>query len=219
MPLYKLRSGSFALEKFSNSPDMSVKLDFNGSQRRLNVMTQGTISRTIVAVSGGGQTGGGSIAKREKANELYGTHVPQTMLPMDPQVATSRKVVSVRKEDGKYVDVPRVRGGVLPPGIWIAVARGADGYRNPNKDFGAKYMNWWLYPLAVELKYADAGRELWTFYIHVTGFLGSDGCIVVDPNGLNLLNSYISHRRYTLLHSSVFEYNDADGGSDFSRIA
>lgn len=163
---------SVELERFKASPDTSVWMHYHGFQRRLYVAGDGHTSLPIQAWSGGGQTNAKNLKNRHLADKEHHTRVPVEAGMLDPFQAASKAEVWVKNVKGEKRHVSASRGGVLPPGVWIAVAMDAPGFRKPHSKIGALY--WWLAPWRVDQAYAKAGRQLETFYIHIAGFLGSD---------------------------------------------
>ena len=117
---------------FSKSPDHAVWLHFNGYQRRLYVVGAGQASLPIEALSGGGQTNAENMARRQQVEKKHHSHVPTYDFPFNPFQGASRREVSVTDHYGKHKTVHAGRGGVLPPGDWIAVAKGTADYRHPS---------------------------------------------------------------------------------------
>lgn len=207
-----------SLEAFANAPDYVVWMTFNGYQRRLYVTGSGRASLPIQAWSGGGQTNWLNVDRRLQVANQTLTHVPTDNFPFDPFHPASQREIKIVDHKGKRKSVHANRGGVLPSGDWIAVSQDAPGYRKPNTGFG-KFPNWWLCPYRISKAYAKAGRQLDTFYIHVAGFLGSDGCIVMAAQDLDLVARKLGSRRYTMLRSTVFEGPELDGVRDVSVLA
>ncbi len=206
------------LGAFARAPDHDVWITFNGYQRRLYVAGSGRASLPIAAWSGGGQTNKVNQDRRHEVEHRHHTHVPIHDFPFNPFHAASCHEVTVKNHKGQDKKVHASRGGVVPPGDWIAVAKGAAGYRVPNTNFG-DFPSWWLCPYHIDRAYATAGRQLATFYIHVAGFLGSDGCIVMSPADLVVLAQHLGHRPYTVLRSTVFEGTELDGHRNVSAMA
>ena len=113
------------LAAFSKSPDHAVWLMFNGYQRRLYVAGAGQASLPIEAWSGGGQTNAKNVERRHQVEMKHNSHVPTHDFPFNPFQGVSHREISVTDHHGKKKAVHSRRGGVLPPGEWIAVAKGA----------------------------------------------------------------------------------------------
>nr|WP_321985197.1 hypothetical protein [uncultured Lichenicoccus sp.] len=205
------------LAAFSKSPDHAVWLVFYGYQRRLYVAGAGQASLPIEAWSGGGQTNARNVERRHQVEMKHKSHVPTHDFPFNPFQGISNREVSVTDHRGKQQAVHSRRGGVLPPGEWIAVAKGAPGYpQHLNSKLG-DFPTWWLCPYRIGNEYATV-RDLNTFYIHVSGFLGSDGCIVMSPDYLTILACRLGNRPYTVLRSTVFEGTELDGRCNVSHM-
>lgn len=206
------------MSEFIAAPDCSIWMQYFGFQRRLYVSGTTRASIPFEAWSGGGQTNALNRRRRVYAHEKYGSSVPTTDFPFDSFRAASINKVRVTDYRGRpNHQVSMSRGGVLPSGLWIAVFKDAAGYRRPHHPLG-DFPTWWLYPLRPDWGYKNSHRGLHTFYIHVTGFLGSDGCIVMEPNNLRCLAEKLGNRPYTYLRSAVFQGTDLDGHADRSAV-
>ncbi|WP_144243578.1 hypothetical protein [Azospirillum argentinense] len=206
------------LAKFIGAQDYSTWLHFNGYQRRLYVVGSSRASIPITAWSGGGQTNRLNLDRRTDMQAKHKSAVPTDESPLNPyQGSSDSNKVSVVDHKGKSKEVAKIRGGVLPPGEWVAVAKSAPEYRMPNTGLGD--ILWWLYPHRLNDFYKGSERDLNTFYIHIAGYLGSDGCIVMDYDNLVLLTAKLKGRSYTFLRSAVYEGGELGTGRNVSNIA
>lgn len=197
---------SSTLQSFMQNPDMSVRLHFHGLDQKLYVIDHGSFGIPIQSWSGGGGTNALNVKRRLEVEKLHHTHVPTSDDLWNSYRPASKEKINVVNHKGKTSSVPKVRGGMLPAGQWIAVAQGAKEFRPPTHSLGE--LLWHLHPSDVHADYARAGREMQTFYIHIAGFLGSDGCIVMSNDNLQSLKRALRGRPYTHLkcefHSTIF---------------
>jgi len=118
-----------------------------------------------------------------------------------------RDVRRISKSDPEIRRVPDVRGGPLPPRIWLVVPVGHPDFREPKAKLKAIfYLHPKLYHQPIPYKFE---RDWTTFYIHPHGLLGSDGCIVMAPASRQKLMKYLTgNRPYFLKAVMTADKND-----------
>lgn len=227
---------------FVENPDTSVTLRFNAIRNEIHVLKDGIITNSYAAWSGGGKTDPRYTA--ERAKNKYAVPEFDAGYSSEFTKASHKKTTLAITKNGisKHREVSSSRGGILPTGHWIAVRKMPASWappKNPaikkDKNEGAATdwrptvglstgdYSWWLYPLRLSLGHNVGSkhqlREYDTFYIHWTGPLGSDGCIVMSAADLGKLDSALGKRPYTLLESFCLFPSDSDIRDEISHYA